>query len=336
MARKYIQFLPTIRNIYSLMPYNIGIIGAARRHQGTGPFIARTFDQLGHRICGIVGTSLASIDNAAVSLSKQFGISTQGYTDIEELFNQQRLDIVVISSPPDTHLEYLAKSLNHGCHVFCEKPLWWPNSKAIPSDLNHYEQSIEQILSLAKKQNLYIHINTQWTYTIKDFIRLHPNAMASGRINQFSMQLSPQSNGVNMLVDAASHGLSMLYQLVGSGEIDDIKITHQLQDKRQHSFIHFDYNHAEGCVKTELAFIESHEVPKPASYQINNHSVNRIVVLPEYQIQLQSDQQTVDIQDPLNRSINDFLASIDAGLDSDYTALNLGARHLYQLIESYQ
>ena len=318
------------------MPYNIGIIGAARRHQGTGAYIARTFHQLGHRISGIVGTSSSSITDATTALANNYGISTHGYTDIEELFNEHKLDIVVISSPPGTHLDYLNKSLKNGCHIFCEKPLWWPDSKTVPSDLDLYEKLIQENLSLAKEKDLYLHINTQWTYTIKDFMRLHPMALTTQDINQFSMHLSPQSSGINMLIDAASHGLSMLYQLAGSGDLSSITINHKLRNELQHTLIRFDYNHIQGSIKTELGFIESHEVPKPASYEINGYSVRRNVVLPEYQIQLQSDQKTVDIQDPLDSSIKDFLACIDAGMKSDYSALQLGARHLYQLIESYQ
>ncbi len=318
------------------MPYNIGIIGAARRHQGTGPYIARTFSQLGHQICGIVGTNSTSIAETATHLAEQYGISTCGYTQIEELFAHHELDIVVIASPPGSHLEYLKESLNKQCHIFCEKPLWWPIKEATPSNLIQYEQTINQILQLAKQNDSHIHINTQWTYTLSDFIRLHPKAFSPGKIHQFSMQLSPQSRGVSMLVDAASHGLSMLYQLVGNGDIENIIINHELKNDLHHTQINFDYNHASGCTKTELGFIESHEIPKPASYQINGYSVNRTVSLPEYQIQLQSDQQTVDIQDPLETSIRDFLASIDAGIDSDSSALLLGSRHLFQLIERYQ
>ena len=318
------------------MPYNIGIIGAARRHQGTGPFIARTFSQLGHNICGIVGTSTASINETTTNLQEQYNIATQGYTHIEELFSHQELDIVVISSPPDSHLHYLMESLKHRCHIFCEKPLWWPNNAAIPASLTEYEQTIGDLIQLAKQQDTYIHINTQWTYTLKDFIRLHPRAFANERIDQFSMQLSPQSQGVNMLVDAASHGLSMLYQLTGEGELENISVHHEKKGDLQHTHIAFNYNHAHGTTNSQFGFIESHDTPKPASYEINGYSVSRTVSLPEYQIQLQSGKQTVDIQDPLDASIRDFLACIDAGIECDGTALQLGARHLYQLIESYQ
>ncbi|MFK7794927.1 MAG: Gfo/Idh/MocA family protein [Gammaproteobacteria bacterium] len=311
------------------MSYKIGIIGAARRHQGTGPFIARIFANLGHQITGIVGTSKNSTRQAVTDLSDHYGITTQGYTDLKQLLNQQNLDILVIASPPSTHLTYLQLAAEHNLHIFCEKPFWWPDNRLA---LATYEQSLQSVITMSALNQRYIHLNTQWPYTLKDFSRLYPMAIINNEIKQFAMNLSPQSLDVSMLVDGASHGLSMLYQLVGAGSLNHIEV---LQAPNS-IVIHFDYEHERGTTKSTLGFIQSNETPKPASYQINSHTVQRTVSLPEYQIQLQSDQQTISIQDPLDASIRDFLASLDAGLKFDGSILMLGARHLYQLIENYK
>ena len=311
------------------MSYKIGIIGAARRHQGTGPFIARTFANLGHEISGIVGTSENSTRLAVVDLSSHYGINTQGYTNFTDLLDQHQLDIIVIASPPGTHLKYLQLAADNNLHIFCEKPFWWPDNTLNFAD---YENSLQPIITKSTLNQRYIHLNTQWPYTLKDFSRLYPEAIINNEIKQFAMHLSPQSQGVSMLVDGASHGLSMLYQLVGAGILNNIEM---LQTSNS-VVINFDYQHERGCTKSILGFIQSNETPKPARYQINGCTVHRTVSLPEYQIQLQSDQQTISIQDPLDASIRDFLASLDAGLESDESALMLGARHLYQLIENYK
>ncbi|MDW3095571.1 MAG: Gfo/Idh/MocA family oxidoreductase [Gammaproteobacteria bacterium] len=311
------------------MPYKIGIVGAARRQQGTGPYIARTFANLGHEICAIVGTSENSSTEAVAYLSSQYGINALGYTSASKMIEQHSLDILVIASPPATHLSYLELGAEKKLHIFCEKPFWWPENEKL--DLPNYQKKLEKVIELSKANQRLIHLNTQWPYTLKDFVRLHPYAIIHNEIKQFAMHLSPQSKGVKMLVDAASHGLSMLYQLVGAGNLNDIKVEHSPNSVS----INFDYDHQRGRTKTKLKFNQSNETPKPASYQINGHEVKRTVSLPEYQIQLQSDQQTISITDPLDASIRDFLASIDAELLSDEDALMLGARHLYQLIENY-
>ncbi len=312
------------------MSYKIGIIGAARRHQGTGPFIARTFANLGHKISGIVGTSENSVKQAVAELSSHYGINTKGYTNFSELIKQHVIDIIVIASPPGSHLNYLELAVEKKLHIFCEKPFWWPDNGEL--ELASYEKTLQTIVAKSTANQRYIHLNTQWSYTLKDFSQLHPNAIISNKINQFAMHLSPQSQGITMLVDAASHGLSMLYQLVGAGSLNNIT----MQQNTNGALIDFDYEHQQGCTRSTLGFTQSNETPKPASYQINGYSVKRTVSLPAYQIQLQSDQQTIAIQDPLDASIRDFLASLDARLKSDKSALILGARHLYQLIENYK
>jgi hypothetical protein len=123
----------------------------------------------------------------------------------------------------------------------------------------------------------------------------------------------------------------MLYQLVGKGDIEDIQINKSMHN----ASINFDYTHATGRTNTTLSFIQSDETPKPASYQINDFGVKRLVRLPEYQIQLQSAQQTIYIQDPLDASIKDFLAAIVAQVNTDESSLLQGALHLYQLIDQY-
>lgn len=313
------------------MAYNICIIGAARRIQGTGPFIARYFAHLGHPITGIVGTSETSARQTQQSLLSTYEIKTRAYTSFESLYADHKPDIVVISSPADTHLSYLKKALSSGCHVFCEKPLWWPQSKAEVVSQSEYLGHIDQVIELAQDNQRLLHLNTQWPYTLKDFNRLYPKAMVNQQLESLAMHLSPQSDGVNMLIDGASHGLSLLYQLVGKGDIDSVGIT---KDTRR-LFVQFDFHHTYGTTNTSLSFTQSDETPKAASYQINGCLVKRLITLPGYQIKLQSDQQTIAIQDPLGLSIDDFLAGVDAELKTDELALKQGASHLYQLIEKF-
>lgn len=317
------------------MPYKIGIVGAARRHQGTGPYVARTFKQLGHQICGVIGTSDTSIANAVVTLADQYDIHTQGYATLETLLNDHPIDILAICSPPDTHLHYLQQALAFGLHVFCEKPLWWPTENAAHFSQEQYISTIGALIDLAKLNKRMIHINTQWPYTLRDFYKLYPSVMAAfDHVEQFAMHLCPQSRGPQMLVDAASHGLSMLYQLAGDGDLTDISCEKSATSDFERLTIRFKYIHTAGTTGVTFGLTNTRETPKPASYQINGYTVNRIVALPGYQIQLQSDHSTIDIMDPLETSVRDFIANIEADLECDTSALILGTEHLYSLIDA--
>ena len=44
------------------------------------------------------------------------------YTDLAEMLARERLDVLHIATPPDSHVAIACAALNAGCHVFVEKP----------------------------------------------------------------------------------------------------------------------------------------------------------------------------------------------------------------------
>lgn len=311
------------------MPYEIAVIGAARRRQGTGPYVANIFAALGHRITGVIGSTASSGQNACDQLQRLYQINTRAYADLTELATENNPQILAICSPPETHLNYIKQALTHRCHVFCEKPLWWPLGL-------HYEQEITDLLALAKQQQCYLHLNTQWPYTLRYFSLLHPNTpLLPAKIDSFRMHLSPESQDEQMLVDSLPHGLSMLYQLLGTGTLQHIQFNCAGLPVSEID-LHFDYRHAHGTTHAHFSLNQTIDSPKPAWYQINNLRIDRQVTLPDYQIQLQSTSAKCMIIDPLELSIKDFIANIEATIESDKTALLLGAQHMFMLIQAYK
>jgi predicted dehydrogenase len=47
----------------------------------------------------------------------------KGYKSIEHLWDAEELDLVVIASPTHFHLEHAIAAFEHGCNVFCDKPM---------------------------------------------------------------------------------------------------------------------------------------------------------------------------------------------------------------------
>ena len=45
------------------------------------------------------------------------------YTDYKKMIEAEKLDLVIISTPPATHFEIAAYALSHGVDVICEKPI---------------------------------------------------------------------------------------------------------------------------------------------------------------------------------------------------------------------
>lgn len=87
--------------------------------------------------CGVIANQLAeamqkegrrlySVANRthgkAVEFARKYGIQ-KVYDDIEDVFVDDQVDIIYISTPHNTHIPYLLAALKQGKHVICEKSI---------------------------------------------------------------------------------------------------------------------------------------------------------------------------------------------------------------------
>lgn len=72
------------------------------------------------------GRSLYGVANRtyskALEFAKKYQIS-KIYENIEDVFTDENVDIIYISTPHNTHKQYLEKALRHGKHILCEKSI---------------------------------------------------------------------------------------------------------------------------------------------------------------------------------------------------------------------
>lgn len=108
--------------------------------------------------CGVIANELAtalksrgqklySVANRthekAVAFAEKYGIE-KVYNDIDELFKDENVDIIYISTPHNTHIKYLRKALAAGKHILCEKSI----------TLNSDE--LDEAISLAEKNHVVL------------------------------------------------------------------------------------------------------------------------------------------------------------------------------------
>lgn len=287
--------------------------------------------RLGHTICGFVGTTTASNSSTQSELKGHYGIECAGYLSLAELFSENRIDIVVICSPADTHHEYIEQALLNNCDVIVEKPMLWMN------ETRRYQDTLQHLLKLATQQNRLLYMIAQWPFTLPYFRQLYPDLhLGPGNIHRFSMQLSPMSSGTTMIVDSSSHLLSMLYSLLGTGNINDLTITPSPKLKTLLTTLKFRYQHA--CGQTDICFelCASEATIKPAGYAINERSVQREVILPEYSIHLRAENRQCAIIDPMLLCLKDFLSAVTARISTDTEVLLNHGRHLRFLAEQLE
>ena len=87
--------------------------------------------------CGVIANQLAqafaangrklySVANRthekAVAFAEKYGIA-KVYDQIDDVFSDNEVDIIYISTPHNTHISYLRKALRAGKHVLCEKSI---------------------------------------------------------------------------------------------------------------------------------------------------------------------------------------------------------------------
>jgi predicted dehydrogenase len=307
--------------------HRVLIVGARRRKQGLGEFIARYFHEQGAKICGIVGTSSYSVEDTARHLQQQFGIATQGYTDLKSALEQTSPTLVVIASPTGVHRQHLETVAAFGISCLCEKPLFWDDGKTCEPD--EVERLVDQFCGKGQRLQLV----TQWPETLDEYYSLYPE-VKDQPVKRFQMLLGPASSGINMVIDALPHVLSMVHCLTGIGEVQKVRAATK---NPEHLTVSFEYRHTAGCLEVAVDLIQSPESPRPAGYAINGHAVRRSIQLPEYQMIFtdESGKQVV-VADPLKKLVRRTLADLESGQLTDKKQLIASMIDLKNLVENLQ
>ncbi len=79
----------------------------------------------------------------AVDFAKKYQIE-KVYQDFHEIFHDEEVDVIYITTPHNTHVEFMMEALSNGKHVLCEKAI----------TLNSKE--LEKVTALAEKKNLVV------------------------------------------------------------------------------------------------------------------------------------------------------------------------------------
>lgn len=280
------------------------VVGARRRRQGIGEFVARFLIEEGVDLCAVVGSQVATARLARDELFADGDAQCRAYSNLDEALSRESPDLVCVCSPYGLHHRQLETVAKHDCNCLCEKPLWWED---------HDERVAEtaRLVDLFVERGRLVRLLTQWPCTLPDFHRLHPG-LKGLPLQTFQMHLGPISRGPEMIVDAAPHPLSMIQELVGCGIIS-APTAEYLDADRRDLCVYFDYLHANGGIETRFRFTTTERAPRPASYSINGAGVTRSLELPQYDIFFSAENRKIRIEDPLRSLVRDFLEEVASG-----------------------
>ncbi len=203
--------------------YKVLVVGCG----GMGGPHAKAYHKLDEfEIVGIVTLDPKKHEDLAIEL----GESVTWYTDFYSALDKTRPDIVSINTYPDTHADFVRKSLETGAHVFVEKPLATTVKDA------------EEIVALALQKNkkllvgYILRVHPAWS----KFIQI---AKTLGKPLVMRMNLNQQSSGqewlthkkfmksISPLVDCGVHYVDVMCQMTGSNPIRVSAIGANLSDE---------------------------------------------------------------------------------------------------------
>ncbi|WP_165959050.1 Gfo/Idh/MocA family oxidoreductase [Actinomadura sp. KC345] len=299
------------------MTVRVGLIGARRAHEGTGPFVAAHLARAEAQVTAVATSGARSALVAANDLAGQ-GVACEPWPTAERLLAEAAIDAVAICSPLDTHLPYLRLALERGLHVLCEKPL---SSWHAPEDL----EQVESLIAAYAKRELTVHVNTQWPYTLEDFRHLHELDRLP-KVRELRMELAPSRPGARMLPEALPHVISML-----TATCPAVTTVAQVTYERVGDALTIGFVASGTGASTDAGPVDvtcelrpRPRQPRPAAFEINGMRAERVVDMANgYQMSFRSHGGRRQIADPLGASVDDFLAKIAGKSPNGYQTIIL-------------
>jgi predicted dehydrogenase len=190
------------------------------------------------------------------------------------------------------------KSIALGLNIFCEKPFYWQKKKDLMPVLDN-------LFEKAASKKLTVAMNSQWPFSIPIYEDLC-GPLEGQTVASFFMRLSPGCLGKEMILESLPHALSMLYFVLGAGEIHAVEMENRTTKKS----IHFFYIAPDHKCDVLIELESQQHQPRSFKYGFNGKIVNRVVDLDHYDIYFQYQNRKIKIEDPLELSVKDFIAAV--------------------------
>ena len=149
-----------------------------------------------------------------LEVAKRDGLNV--YDNLEKMFDEENLDVVLVATPNDSHKEYALQAMARGIHVICEKPA------AMDSD------EVKEMMEAAEKNDVLftVHQNRRLDQDFQIMKKIYEDNMLGNvfRIEsrvQGSREIAPtwrrnKVNGGGMLYDWGVHLIDQILYLIDS------------------------------------------------------------------------------------------------------------------------
>jgi predicted dehydrogenase len=218
------------------------VIGAS----GIGKHHAKWIAALGGEVAAIVGSSSVTAAATAQALHDQLGLSPRPYHDVREMLAAEDPDLVHVCTPPHLHHAHVMALAPHRCHLMCEKPLTWDDTKSAAELL---AEAREMVAATARPDRITA-VNLQYTAVPPAYYALCGRlGQPPGQPRSFFMRMdSKREENVYDIIwrELSPHCLSVMTAFCGPGHIAAGSISLILAERENRA--EFVYHGADGQV----------------------------------------------------------------------------------------
>jgi predicted dehydrogenase len=179
---------------------NIAVIGCGH----WGPNHIRVF----HQLPNVQVLACADLDEKRLKSIKTSYPAIETFTDYKKILKDDRVDAVCVATPTNTHYQFTKDALEHGKHVFCEKPL-----ALLPEECLELKRAAEEHKRILMVGHVFVF--NKGIGKLKEYIQ-------SGELGRIQYAHSERTNlgpfryDVNALWDLAPHDISIFNYLFDS------------------------------------------------------------------------------------------------------------------------
>ena len=165
----------------------------------------------------VAGADPGRLGATVDQLRASFPFSGRGYADVTEMLRSERPDVVVVASPPQLHAEHASAAIDHGAHVYVEKPFVWDEQRIPAEWLNDARACVGR----ARERGLLMAINTQYSVAWESAVHLFgiPASPSLLSVDFGTASLPPERRFEGVWVDVGSHPISILLQALPDGRV---------------------------------------------------------------------------------------------------------------------
>lgn len=258
--------------------------------------------------------SLCDPSDKIRSLSDKY-LQTDIFSDYREMIDKTQLDLVVISTPTDSHSEIIKCALNKDLHIFSEKPfaLTVTEGREILDQL-HNKNLVNQIGYVNRFNEVFIEIKRILDAGLIGEIKNFRSEMYGATVlkDSKSSWRGKRKSGGGCMFEFASHCIDLVVYLLGKPDIVTGSIMQRVYSSDAEDIVSSNFIYTNGCSGTIMVNWSDETFRKPTNIVTIFGTEGKIVADKHaYKIYLKKNNSHNRFQQGWNtRYITDFAESV--------------------------